>query len=176
VPGGVIVGANVISNAKTIAGDAATLAIYRTGVRGYASTLAGSGLITAAQASSLNACLSDAETQKQYAAWHAAVPDAISLGNNVGLGNQSGAAGSTKAYSLAVPAGAKSLTFRTAGGSGDVSIAVQAPGATAFTAVANRAGNAEVYTKASPAQGTWYFQVTGVKAYSGVTVQAVYTK
>lgn len=176
VPGGVIVGANVISNAKTIAGDAATLAVYRTGVRAYASTLASSGLITAGQATSLNACLSDAETQKQYTAWHVSIPDAIGLGNNVGLGNQSGAAGSTKVYSLSVPAGAKTLTFRTAGGSGDVSIAVQAPGATAFTAVANRTGNAEVYTKASPAQGTWYLQVTGVKAYSGVTVQAVYTQ
>jgi hypothetical protein len=176
VPGGVIVGANVISNAKIIAGDAATLATYRTGVLAYASSLAASGLITSAQASSLNACFSDAETEKQYAAWHAAAPDAAVLSNNVGQTNQSGAAGSSKAYSLDVPAGAKTLTFRTAGGSGDVSIAVRAPGATTYAPVTNRPGNAEVYTKASPASGTWTFQVTGVKAYSGVIVQAVYTK
>jgi hypothetical protein len=176
VPGGVIVGANVISNAKILAADAATVGAYRTAVLAYANTLASSNLITAGQASALNACFSEAQTQQQYNAWHVAIPDAISLSNNVGVANQAGAAGSTRVYALSVPADAKSLVFRTIGGTGDVSIAWQAPGASSFTPVANRAGNGEVFTKASPAQGMWYLQVTGVKAYTGVTVQAAYTK
>jgi hypothetical protein len=177
VPGGVIVGANVIANAKVLAASSASVGDYRAAITSYAAGLASSGLVTADQASSLNACLDDTQTQAQYTAWHTASGGGdVVLSNNVGRANQNGAAGSVRTYSLDVPSGAKTLTFRTAGGSGDVSIAVQAPGASTFTPVANRPGNAEVYTKSSPASGTWVFQLTGVKAYTGVTVQAVYTR
>jgi hypothetical protein len=175
VPGGVIIGANVISNAKIIAGAAATVGDYRSGIHAYASQLAADGLVTAAQASSLNACLSDAETQKQYDAWGApAAPPAIVLGNNTALNGQKGAAGATTAYQLTVPANAKTLTLRTYGGSGDVSISVTDPKGT-VKAQPNRPGNSEPFTAAKPAAGVWTLTVKGEKAYSGVSVLGAYT-
>ncbi|MET0254440.1 MAG: PA domain-containing protein [Luteibacter sp.] len=175
VPGGVIIGANVISNAKIIAGAAATVGDYRSGVHAYASQLAADGLVTAAQASSLNACLSDAETQKQYDAWGApAAPPAIVLTNNTALNNQKGAAGATTAYQLTVPANAKTLTLRTYGGSGDVSISVTDPKGV-VKAQPNRPGNSEPFTASKPAAGVWTLTVKGEKAFSGVSVLGAYT-
>jgi hypothetical protein len=175
VPGGIIIGANVIANAKILAGNAANVGTYRAGVRAYEGQLATDGLITAGQASSLNACLSDAETQKQYDAWGpAAAPPAIVLGNNTALNNQKGAAASTTAYQLTVPANAKTLTLRTYGGSGDVSISVTDPKGV-VKAQPNRPGNSEPFTATKPAAGVWTLTVKGEKAYSGVSVLGAYT-
>jgi hypothetical protein len=175
VPGGVIIGANVISNAKIIAGAAASVGDYRAGVRAYAGQLATDGLITAGQATSLNTCLSDAETQKQYDTWGPPpVPPAIVLANNTALNNQRGVAGATTAYQLTVPAGAKTLTLRTYGGSGDVSISVTDPKGV-VKAQPNRPGNSEPFTATKPAAGVWTLTVKGEKAYSGVSVLGAYT-
>jgi len=175
VPGGVIIGANVISNAKILASAAANVGDYRAAVRGYATQLASDGLVTAAQASSLNACLSDAQTQAQYAAWGpASAPSAIVLSNNAALGNQKGAAGASVAYQLTVPANAKTLTLRTYGGSGDVSISVADPKGV-VKAQPNRPGNSEPFTASKPAAGVWTLTVKGEAAYSGVTVLGAYT-
>lgn len=175
VPGGVIVGANIISNVKILAGAAADVGAYRSAVTAYAGQLATDGLITAAQATSLNACLTDAETQKQFDAYGTpSGPSAIVLGNNVALNGQKGAAGASAAYQLTVPAGAKSLTLRTYGGSGDVSISVTDP--TGKVKVQpNRPGNSEPFTATNPAAGVWILSVKGEKAYSGVSVLGAYT-
>jgi hypothetical protein len=175
VPGGMIIGANVIANAKILAGNAADVGTYRAGVRAYEAQLAAAGLITAGQASSLNACLSDAETTKQYAAFGPPpAPPAIVLANNIALNNQKGAASATTAYQLTVPANAKTLTLRTYGGSGDVSISVTDPKGV-VKAQPNRPGNSEPFTATKPAAGVWTLTVKGEKAYSGVSVLGAYT-
>jgi hypothetical protein len=175
VPGGVIIGANVIANAQILAGAAASVGDYRTAVHAYAGQLATDGLITAGQATSLNACLSDAETQSQYDAWGPPpAPPGIVLSNNTALGNQKGAAGASTVYLLTVPANAKTLTLRTFGGSGDVSISVTDPNGKVKDQP-NRPGNSEPFTAGKPAAGTWTLTVKGVKAYSGVSVLGAYT-
>ncbi|MEX1829569.1 PA domain-containing protein [Luteibacter sp. CQ10] len=176
VPGGMIIGANVIANAKILAGASTDVGAYRSAITAYASQLAADGLVTAGQASSLNACLSDAETQKQFDAWGAPPPPpGIALSNNVALTGQKGAVGATKAYTLDVPANAKTLSLRTYGGSGDVSISVTDPSGK-VTTQPNRPGNSEPFTAAKPAKGTWTLTVKGEKAYSGVSVLGTYTK
>ena len=175
VPGGVIIGANVIANAEVLAGAAADVGAYRSAIHAYATQLATDGLVTAAQASSLNACLSDTETQAQYDEWGPpAAPPGIVLSNNVALGNQKGAAGASTVYLLTVPANAKTLTLRTFGGSGDVSISVTDPSGKVKDQP-NRPGNSEPFTASKPAAGTWTLTVKGVKAYSGVSVLGAYT-
>jgi hypothetical protein len=165
----------VIANAKILAGNAADVGTYRAGIRAYEAQLAADGLITAGQATSLNACLSDAETQKQYDAFGPpAAPPATVLANNIALNNQKGAAGATTAYQLTVPANAKTLTLRTYGGSGDVSISVTDPKGT-VKAQPNRPGNSEPFTATKPAAGVWTLTVKGEKAYSGVSVLGAYT-
>jgi PA domain-containing protein/pre-peptidase len=175
VPGGMIIGANVIANAKILAGNAADVGIYRAGIRAYEAQLAADGLITAGQATSLNACLSDAETQKQYDTFGPPpAPPATVLANNAALNNQKGAAGATTAYQLTVPANAKTLTLRTYGGSGDVSISVTDPKGV-VKVQPNRPGNSEPFTATKPAAGVWTLTVKGEKAYSGVSVLGAYT-
>ncbi|WP_426286467.1 PA domain-containing protein [Luteibacter sp. E-22] len=175
VPGGVIIGANVIANAQILAGAAASVGDYRAAVHAYAGQLATDGLISAGQATSLNACFSDAETQSQYDAWGPPpAPPGIVLSNNTALGNQKGAAGASTVYLLTVPANAKTLTLRTFGGSGDVSISVTDPSGKVKDQP-NRPGNSEPFTAGKPAAGTWTLTVKGVKAYSGVSVLGAYT-
>jgi hypothetical protein len=181
VPGGVIIGANILSNAKVLAGAAATFDDYKTGMLAYAAQLSTDGLVTGDQATSLNACLSDTELQAQYDAWGSATgpgTPAIELTRNVAIGGQSGAVGASMLYSLVVPAGAKNLTLRTYGGSGDVSTYVKngaEPSATDNDFKSERPGNSEMTVIAKPAAGTYYLKVVGVKAYSGVTVLGTYT-
>jgi hypothetical protein len=176
VPGGLVIGANVIANAKIIAGNADDVGAYRAGVTAYAAQLAADELITADQASSLNACLTDTQTQAQYDEWGPPpAPPGIALNNNQPLANQKAAAGASTVYTLAVPAGAKTLNLRTYGGSGDVSISVTDPSGKVKDQP-NRPGNSEMFTAGKPAAGTWTLTVKGVKAYSGVTVLGAYTQ
>ncbi|MEO7073152.1 MAG: PA domain-containing protein [Rhodanobacter sp.] len=179
VPGGIVVGANVVANAKILAGAAASVGAYRSAIHNYAAGLASSGLITAGQASSLNACLTDAETQKQYTAWGSSggpgVPGATELANGVAVGGQSGAAGSSKMYKLVVPSGTTSVNVRTFGGSGDVSLylklgAEPTPTTNDRMSKHNRS-NSESIVMVRPASGTYYILVVGETAYSGVSVQ-----
>lgn len=186
LPGGAIIGANVISNLKVQAAAAANLAAYRTAALSYASQLAASGLITAGQASSLNACLSDVELQKQFKAWGNGsdeppppVDTSIVLQNGVALNGQKGDAGSETFYKIDVPANAKALVIRTAGGTGDVSLYVKAgakPTSASFDSSSIHPGNAESVVAARVATATtYYLRVVGVQSYAGVTVQATYT-
>jgi hypothetical protein len=181
VPGGVVIGANVQANAKIIAGDAASVEDYRTAIHNYAAGLASDQLISADQATSLNACLSDEETQNQFDAWGTDGGEgpgdggsAIELTNTTALGGQSGTAGGEKLYKLEVPAGAIGLNMRTFGGTGDVSMYVKIgaePTATDSNFSSVHVGNSESVSVVRPAAGTYYIKVIGVKAFSGVSVQ-----
>lgn len=178
LPGGLVIGANVVANARTIAGAAQTVGDYRPAVRGYASSLAVDGLITSGEASSLNTCLSDAETLKQWKAWSAFAPQDISVGVTVPA--QSGAATSSKVYTLEVPAGALGLSLRTLGGTGDVSIYVKlgsqgSPTDFTWKSVHART-NSESVLIARPVAGTYYITVYGETDYSGVSVLGNFTQ
>lgn len=185
LPGGTIVGANIISSLKLQASAASSLAGYRTAALTYASQLADSGLITAKQASSLNACLSDAELQKQFKAWGSGgvtppTDTSVVLQNGVALNDQHGAIGSETIYKIDVPANTKVLVMRTAGGTGDVSLYVKAgatPTATSFDSSSIHPGNAESVTVTRiGAATTYYLRVVGVQAYAGVMVQATFVR
>lgn len=183
IPGGLVVGANVVANAKIMAAAAANVDDYRAAMGNYAAGLANDGLITVDQASSLAACLGNAETQAQYDAWGPGEPggpggvDAIELTNGVALGGQAGTAGGEKLYSLEVPAGARGLNIRTFGGVGDVSLFVSInaePTSTDYGFKSVHAGNTESVVLTKPAAGTYFIKVIGVKPYTGVSVQGSY--
>jgi len=185
IPGGIVIGANVYASARNIATSAAHFGIYRTSMLTYAANLAAQQLISAPQASSLNACLSDAELHKQFNAWGNGVDDptvptgsvTIELTNGIAVGGQSGTAGSETLYTLVVPAGARALTMRTSGGTGDVSLFVKAgaePITAAYDYASVHAGNTESVAVSKPATSTYYIKVVGVQAFSGVSVQASY--
>lgn len=172
VPGGVVIGANVLANAKTLAGLAHTVVDYRQEIRDYADSMLDDGLITSGQFTPLNACLNDTETLKQWKAWSEFAPKEMSVG--VTVPGQSASAGSSKVYTLEVPANALALSLRTFGGTGDVSIYVKRDAAatpSSFTWKSTHARtNSESVAIARPVAGTYYVTVYGETDYSGVTV------
>ncbi|MGY4515333.1 pre-peptidase C-terminal domain-containing protein [Lysobacter sp. HA18] len=90
----------------------------------------------------------------------------------------SGAAGSDKFYSLAVPSGATNLVFTTSGGTGDLDLYVKAgsaPTTTSYTCKSEGSTTAETCTIAAPAAGTYYVLLHGYAAYSGATLKGSYT-
>ncbi|KRE93743.1 hypothetical protein ASG87_18060 [Frateuria sp. Soil773] len=104
-------------------------------------------------------------------------PMDVVLTNDVALGGQSGTAGNAQVYKLVVPAKATSLSLRTMGGAGDVSLYVKKDGkptASDYGYKSARPGNNESVTIAKPEPGTYYLLVVGESAYSGVTVHARY--
>ena len=181
VPGGVIVGANISAEAKKLAKASATVGDYATAIRAHAAKLVTDGLLSAPQASSLNACLSDAEIARQYDNWRAGgtnAPAVVDMASGQTLTSQSGAAGSERIYTLVVPANARTLNIRTFGGSGDVSLYVKAGGEPTASSNDYRSvhvGNSETVVAARPAAGTYFIKVAGDKAYAGVSVQATYS-
>lgn len=177
VPGGSVIGANVYAKAKNLAVSAANVGIYRASMQAYAADLATQELVTAQQATSLNACLSNAETLKQYRAWSPFAP--ATLQNGLTLAGQSGRAGTSKVYELDVPNGAIALSLRTLGGTGDVSIYVkvgEAADPSNYTYKSVHAGtNSESVLIARPAAGTYSVTVYGETDYSGVSVLGSFT-
>ena len=90
----------------------------------------------------------------------------------------SGAQGSQTVYTLAVPAGATSLVFTTAGGTGDEDLYVRfgsAPTLSTYDCRPYVAGNAETCTVSNVQAGTYYVMLNGWKAYSGVSLKGSYT-
>ena len=172
VPGGVVIGANVLANAKIIAGVSMTAAAYGQAMQGYVGSLVTDGLIDSAQVTSLNQCLINSELLKQWKAWSPFAP--VDLNAGVSVPGQAGKAGASKVYTLDVPAGALALSLRTLGGSGDVSIYVKVGSAAtpaAYSWKSVHAGtNSEAVSISRPAAGTYYVTVVGETAYSGVTV------
>ncbi len=69
IPGGVMIGANVVANAKLLAGSAGSLGEYRSAIHSYANTLASDGLLSRRQAQRLDRCLNPARTHEQFEAW-----------------------------------------------------------------------------------------------------------
>ncbi|UTW07823.1 S8 family peptidase [Pseudomonas benzenivorans] len=87
----------------------------------------------------------------------------------------SGSKGSTKAYSITVPAGVSSLTVTLSGGSGDADLYVRfgsVPTTGSYDCRPYRNGNNETCTFASPQAGTYHVMVRGYSSYSGVSLVA----
>jgi len=180
LPGGVVAGANIAAQAKMLARSSASASDYATAIRAHAAMLARYGLLSEAQASSLNACLSDEEAARQYGGWRqggAGVPAFIELDNGASLLRQSGAAGSERLYLLTVPSGVRTLNIRSFGGTGDVSLYVKVgnePGPASYSYRSVHVGNNESVVTARPAAGAYFIKLTGVRDYAGVSLQASY--
>ncbi|MDH5822138.1 pre-peptidase C-terminal domain-containing protein [Luteimonas sp. RD2P54] len=103
-------------------------------------------------------------------------PDATEIFNRQPVTGLSGAAGDALLYSLVVPEGVEGpLSFISSGGSGDITmyVAFEAePDADAYDYVSQRPGNNETVRVAEPQAGTYYIKLVGVRAFSGVTLQA----
>jgi len=181
VPGGVIVGANIAAQAKMLATTSATVGDYAAGIRGHAAMLARIGLLNAVQASSLNACLSDAELARQYASWRQGGNGGtafVELDSGKALPALAGAAGSERLYLLTVPPGARSLNIRSFGGTGDVSLVVRAgnePMPTSYSYLSVHPGNSESVVVARPAAGSYFIKLVGLRPYANVSLQATYS-
>lgn len=95
------------------------------------------------------------------------------LTNGVPVTGISVATGANKIYTLVVPAGRSSLTFKTSGGTGDADLYVQlgsAPTTSSYLKRSWNTGNSESITISSPTAGTYYVMVYGYAAASGVTL------
>ncbi len=121
----------------------------------------------------------DANAAVQVALNPASLQNPITLTSGTPV-TASGSVGTSILYAITVPAGATNLTLRTIGGTGDVSLyakqglPVVASGVNAdFSSVKPNTNN-ETVVQTSPAAGTWYLRVNGVKAFANVQVIASY--
>jgi serine protease len=97
--------------------------------------------------------------------------------NRVPQTEQSGAAGESVLYKLVVPAGRSSLSLRTYGGTGDVSLYMardRFPTVTSYDLKSVKPGNSEAVFLTTPAAGTYYLLVVGETAFAGVSVLGMY--
>ncbi|MEW7866820.1 M4 family metallopeptidase [Aeromonas diversa] len=99
------------------------------------------------------------------------------LQNGVPVTGLTGASGAQLNYTMTVPAGVSAVTFAISGGSGDADLYVKygsAPTSTSYDCRPYKGGNAETCTMNAPKAGTWYVQVKGYSAFSGVTLKGSY--
>ena len=97
------------------------------------------------------------------------------LQNGVAVTGLSGAQGSSLAFTIPIPAGARNLAVRTSGGTGDPDLLVrfgQAPTATTFDCLSEAVGTTEQCLFATPTTGTYHVLIRGFAAYSGLTLTA----
>ncbi|SEV89841.1 S8 family serine peptidase [Luteibacter sp. 329MFSha] len=128
-----------------------------------------------AQNPSLGAGIIDANAAIHAAAGTPLPPPLTILTRNVPVTGAALPTGGSSGYALDVPTGARALTLRTTGGSGDVTLYArlgQLPAADGSdaTLVSRHAGNAEVVASSSPASGRWYVRVVGETQSANFTV------
>jgi len=86
-------------------------------------------------------------------------------------------AGEGRLYTINVPAGAATLTLRTYGGTGNVSLYVardRAPTPASHDYKSVKAGNTETVAVVKPAAGVWYLRVQGEATSANVSVMAAF--
>lgn len=99
------------------------------------------------------------------------------LQNGVPVTGLSGAKGGKVNYSIAVPAGAKNLSIKISGGTGDADLYVKfgsAPTTTSYDYRPYKNGNNETVSVTTPKTGTYYVMLNGYAAFSGVSLVASY--
>jgi len=103
---------------------------------------------------------------------------ATALANGVAQTNISGATGAYVKFTMAVPAGATGLKFVMSGGTGDADMYVKfgaEPTDTVYDCRPYVGGNAETCTIATAQAGTYYVNLKGYSAFSGVSLTGSYT-
>ncbi len=99
------------------------------------------------------------------------------LTNGVTVTGISLASKANKMYTLVVPAGKASVTFKTASGTGDADLYIKvgsAPTTTSYLKKSAGATNAETITITAPAAGTYYVMVYGYTAVTNTTLNGTY--
>ena len=124
-------------------------------------------LLTKAYAAVSNASL--------VASYQTSVPggNVLTSGVSTSVGNL--AKNATKTYTIVVPAGKTSLTFKLSGGTGDGDIYAKlgsAPTTTVFDKKSDGSTNAETITFSAPAAGTYYLLIKAYAAVSGASILA----
>ncbi|GAB3093459.1 S8 family peptidase [Lysobacter terrae] len=113
-----------------------------------------------------------------FAATQDIPPDqGILLTNRIPATSQTGALGETILYRLVVPAGKTSLTLRTYGGSGDVSIYMakdRFPTTTNYDLKSVKPGNSEAVFVTKPAAGDYYLLVVAETPFAALSVLGMY--
>jgi serine protease len=141
-------------------------------------TYAVAGTYTVTQTVTDNAGASDSKSVSVTVSSGASAGGGTVLANGVAVTLPAVASGGVSpTYSLAVPAGKKTLTIAIAGGSGDADLYVRydrAPTKRAYSCRPYKSGNAETCTFSAPASGTWYVNVRAFQSYSGVSLKATY--
>ncbi|MBI3229129.1 MAG: M4 family metallopeptidase, partial [Burkholderiales bacterium] len=97
-----------------------------------------------------------------------------SLGNGDRIIGISLAAGASKMYSIAVPAGTTSLQFKLSGGTGNGNLYAKVatpPSTGSFDKKSEAAGNNEVIRFSNPAAGRYYVMVLAKTAVAGATLE-----
>lgn len=95
----------------------------------------------------------------------------LSSGVPVSLGSM--ATNATKTYTISVPAGKTTLTFKTSGGTGDIDIYAKfgiAPTTTSYDSKSDGSTNTETITINAPKAGTYYVLVKAYAAASGASL------
>jgi vibriolysin len=105
-------------------------------------------------------------------------PTTTPLANGVPVTGISGAAGSDRFFTLAVPAGATSLSFVTSGGSGDADLYVKfgsQPTLSSFDCRSWGSTTSESCTITNIQTGTYYVLVHGYTSFSGMQLTGTYS-
>ncbi|MBH9576724.1 endonuclease [Inhella proteolytica] len=100
------------------------------------------------------------------------------LTKGVAVTNLSATKGSTRDFSLVVPAGATALSFKLSGGTGDADLYVRRGSqatTSSYDCLSNGSTNAETCSFASPSAATYYVRVLAYSSYSGASLVANYT-
>lgn len=97
----------------------------------------------------------------------------LTSGVPVSLGSM--ATNATKTYTITVPAGKTTLSFKTSGGTGDIDIYTKfgaAPTTTSYDSKSDGSTNTETITISAPKAGTYYLLVKAYSAANGASLTA----
>jgi serine protease len=99
------------------------------------------------------------------------------LQNGVSVTGISGAASSTRYWTITVPAGRSSLVVAMSGGTGDADLYVRQgsqPTTSTYTCRPYLSGNNETCTISNPTAGTYHVMIRGYSAFSGTSLKATW--
>jgi serine protease len=113
------------------------------------------------------------------AAVKAAAAGGVPLRSGALVSGQDGSAANGGVYFVDVPAGSRSLTVRSSGGTGEADLAVKrgsipVPGGTDATWHASRPGTTDAVVIPAPAAGRYFIRLVSPTSYKGVGVFAAY--
>ncbi len=109
------------------------------------------------------------------ASYQTSTPPGNVLNSGVSVSVGSLAKNATKTYTISVPSGKTSLTFKLSGGTGDGDIYAKfgaAPTTTVYDKKSDGSTNAETITISAPQAGTYYLLIKAYAAMSGASVLA----